>query len=78
VSDPAITFSTVNVGGFLRLAQCDRCGSLLAPAARGATRLPAAQQHHVDQHYQHDRLITEIAQLHAAVTKDETGGRSGP
>ena len=36
MSDPAITFSTVNVGGFLRLVQCDRCGSLLA-------QLPAGQ-----------------------------------
>jgi hypothetical protein len=70
VSDPAITFSTVNVGGFLRLAQCDRCGSLLAPAARGATRLPAPQQLHVDQHHQLDRLVQEVARLRAAVAKD--------
>jgi hypothetical protein len=70
VSDPAITFSTVNIGGFLRLAQCDRCGSLLAPAARGATRLPAAQQHHADQHHQHDRLVQQVARLRAAVAID--------
>ena len=70
MSDPAITFSTVNVGGFLRLVQCDRCGSLLVPGARGATRLPAAQQRHVDQHHQQDQLAWEVAQLRAAVTKD--------
>ena len=70
MSDAAINFSTVNVGGFLRLAQCDRCGSLLAPAAHGATRLPAAQQHHADHHHQHDSLVQEVARLRAAVTKD--------
>lgn len=70
MSDSAITFSTVNIGGFLRLAQCDRCGSLLAPAARGAARLPAAQQHHADQHHQLDRLVQEVARLRAAVARD--------
>jgi hypothetical protein len=70
MSDPAISFSTVNVGGILRLAQCDRCGSLLAPAARGTTRLPAAQQHHADHHHQHDSLGQEVARLRAAVTKN--------
>ncbi|HWD47115.1 MAG TPA: hypothetical protein VHM23_25950 [Actinomycetota bacterium] len=70
MSDPAVTLSTVNVGGFSRLAQCDRCGSLLAPGARGATRLPVAQQRHVDQHHQHDHLAQEVARLRAAVTND--------
>jgi hypothetical protein len=67
MSDPAITFSKVNVGGFWQLTQCDRCGSLVAPPARGAGRPSTAQRLHLDYHLQQDGLAQELTRLHTAV-----------